>query len=237
MTAGFSFGQSAKARTLGYEMEKSPTLRGGEGGNQKPVVLAFTQNQRDEIRDLNDVSGSLPAETGTHQQTYIAAAVDCRNGTEDPNVNGTLQAKSNGGFSYNCNNVVRTEATPYGISAYDSNAMKSPNPHSGVYKAGTSRTLDNNGGNPACNQGGIAVVEKCYPLEGNGARPSHFGSGYGQDGDPSFTLNHVEQHAVATYDARGNGDGGTVCTLTGDHQDRVTDYTALVVEQHDTAGE
>ena len=188
-------------------MEKSPTLRGGEGGNQKPVVLAFTQNQRDEIRDLNDVSGSLPAETGTHQQTYIAAAVDCRNGTEDPNVNGTLQAKSNGGFSYNCNNVVRTEATPYGISAYDSNAMKSPNPHSGVYKAGTSRTLDNNGGNPACNQGGIAVVEKCYPLEGNGARPSHFGSGYGQDGDPSFTLNHVEQHAVATYDARGNWDG------------------------------
>lgn len=38
--AGFSFGQSAKARSLGYEEEKSPTLRGGEGGNQKPVVMA-----------------------------------------------------------------------------------------------------------------------------------------------------------------------------------------------------
>lgn len=39
MAAGFSFGQSAKARSLGYEEEKSPTIRGGEGGNQKPHVL------------------------------------------------------------------------------------------------------------------------------------------------------------------------------------------------------
>ena len=46
----------------------------------------------------------------------------------------------------------------YGISAYESNAMKSSNPKSGVYVAGTSRTLDLNGGNPACNQGGMAVV-------------------------------------------------------------------------------
>lgn len=49
-------------------------------------------------------------------------------------------------------------AVAYGISAYESNSMKSDNPHSGVYEADTSRTLDNNGGNPACNQGGIAVV-------------------------------------------------------------------------------
>ena len=74
MAAGFSFGQSEKARSLGYEKEKSPTLRGGEGGNQKPVVLA----------------------------------VDCRNGTESPDTNGTLQAKDGGGTSVNLNNVVRT---------------------------------------------------------------------------------------------------------------------------------
>lgn len=46
----------------------------------------------------------------------------------------------------------------YGISAYESNAMKSSNPHSGIYEAETARTLDLNGGNPACNQGGMAVV-------------------------------------------------------------------------------
>lgn len=32
------------------------------------------------------------------------------------------------------------------------------------------------------------------------------------------------------FDARGNG-GGVICpTLTGDHQNRITDYTAIVVE-------
>lgn len=38
-SAGFSFGQSAKAYSIGYEEELSPTIRGGEGGNQKPCVL------------------------------------------------------------------------------------------------------------------------------------------------------------------------------------------------------
>ena len=50
-------------------------------------------------------------------------------------------------------------ATAYGISSYDSNAMKSSNPDSGIYEAKTARTLDGNGGNPSCNQGGIAIVE------------------------------------------------------------------------------
>ena len=33
-----------------------------------------------------------------------------------------------------------------------------------------------------------------------------------------------------TYDARGNEGGGISCTITGDHQNRVTDYTAIVLE-------
>lgn len=40
------------------------------------------------------------------------------------------------------------------------------------------------------------------------------------------------------YDARGNGDGETVPTITGDHNNRVTDYTALCCETipiHDQA--
>lgn len=38
----------------------------------------------------------------------------------------------------------------------------------------------------------------------------------------------MQRDAVLTYDARGNGDGQTVCTLTGDHANRVTDYTPIV---------
>lgn len=34
-----------------------------------------------------------------------------------------------------------------------------------------------------------------------------------------------------TFDARGNGNGAVCCTITGGHQDRITDYTALVVKE------
>lgn len=40
------------------------------------------------------------------------------------------------------------------------------------------------------------------------------------------------RNAPLVFDARGNGDGKTACTLTGDHQSRVTDYTAIVMRQH-----
>lgn len=46
---------------------------------------------------------------------------------------------------------------------------------------------------------------------------------------------HGHQPIVLIYDARGNG-GGEICpTITGDHQNRVTDYTAVVVEVTDEA--
>ena len=35
------------------------------------------------------------------------------------------------------------------------------------------------------------------------------------------------------YDARGNGDGDTVSTITGDHNSRITDYTAVVCERYE----
>ena len=47
---------------------------------------------------------------------------------------------------------------PYGICGFNSEGMLSSNPHSGIYEAEVARTVDTSGGNPACNQGGIAVV-------------------------------------------------------------------------------
>ena len=86
----------------------------------------------------------------------------------------------------------------YGICSFDSNSMKSPNPHSGIYEAKTSRTLDLNGGNPACNQGGMMVV---IALEGNDSRPSHAGNGWAES-KTMYTLNTIEQHAVC-YESAG----------------------------------
>lgn len=46
----------------------------------------------------------------------------------------------------------------YGLGSYNSEGMKSSNPYSGIYRADTARTLDGNGGSPACNQGGMPVL-------------------------------------------------------------------------------
>lgn len=56
--------------------------------------------------------------------------------------------------------------------------------------------------------------------------------------DRAFTLATNPTGAICceVYDARGNGDGGVAPTLTGDHQNRVTDYTALLVKGADTTG-
>ena len=47
--------------------------------------------------------------------------------------------------------------------------------------------------------------------------------------DPNPSKNQGGVAVLQTFDARGNGDGKTVCTITGDHENRVTDYTALCI--------
>ena len=75
-------------------------------------------------------------------------------------------------------------------------------------------------------------------------------NGSGVKQDCSFTLNTVDHHGVVyadgydnyinpvaepkIYDARGNGDGITSPTMTGDHNSRVTDYTAITLQGNET---
>lgn len=56
-----------------------------------------------------------------------------------------------------------------------------------------------------------------------------------QIGDPCHTLGRTGAGRTLLcqcYDARGNGDGKTVPTITGDHNNRLTDYTAVVCETY-----
>lgn len=57
------------------------------------------------------------------------------------------------------------------------------------------------------------------------------------DTDVAFTLQvgRPDQQHIPTvvYDARGNGDGATVQTMTGQHNANISDYTAIVVERND----
>ena len=91
-----------------------------------------------------------------------------------------------------CNELV---VQAYGICSKDSNAMKSDNPHSGFYEADTSRTLDGNGGNPSCNQGGIAVVAVQGSMIGRDDKNGPQGSGVNED--VCFSLTGADRHAVA----------------------------------------
>lgn len=57
-------------------------------------------------------------------------------------------------------------------------------------------------------------------------------------GDPCHPLaaqGHPSTVICKCYDARGNGDGQTVSTLTGDHENRITDYTSVVCMAHGQA--
>lgn len=52
-------------------------------------------------------------------------------------------------------------------------------------------------------------------------------------GDATKPLTSIatdSDHVPVVFDARGNGDGDTALTITGDHQNRVTDYTSVVVQ-------
>ncbi len=119
-----------------------------------------------------------------------------RSGCEGGGKGALLQENKSATLS--CNND-QTVFVPkaYGICSKDSNAMKSDNPHSGVYEADTSRTIDRGGGNPTCNQGGIAIVES-YALQGSmiGREDKNGPQGDGVNKDVAFTLNTVDRHAV-----------------------------------------
>lgn len=197
-SAGFCTEHSAKARSVGYEEETVPTLRAGT----VPAAVALENHPAD---------GRVKIESGSSVQTLTS-----RMGTGGNNVPLVMEkpktmkircGKEGGGkgplvqndlsATLSCNNdQTLFVPTAFGICSKDSHSMRSDNPKSGFYEASTSRTLDGNGGNPACNQGGIAVIE------GNGTRPSHKGDGF-SDSDVMYTLNATENHGVA-YSASKN---------------------------------
>lgn len=88
----------------------------GQAGAEITVDQSPTLNCNHEqpIVHIPDVAHTIRANPncafGEDRETYVAA-VDCRNMRENPENNGTLQAKSTGGMSVNLQNVCRTGAT------------------------------------------------------------------------------------------------------------------------------
>ena len=193
--AGFCTEHSAQARGIGYEEETSPTLRAGT------VPAAVYENHSQDTRYTGPLETAPTVNAtygmGGNNQPFVVETpktLKIRSGCEGGGKGALIQ--DNKSATLGCNND-QTLFVPkvYGICSKDSNAMKSENPKSGFYEAETSRCLDANGGNPTCNQGGMAVVALQGSMIGRADKNGPQGSGVNED--VSFTLDVVDRHAVA----------------------------------------
>ena len=205
-------------------LETAPTVNAtyGMGGNNQPFVVETPKTLK--IR-----SGCEGGGKGALIQDNKSATLGCNNDQTVfvPFVKGTRPHSPDEEPQWKASDVANTLNTcdvgetrcnelavkVYGICSKDSNAMKSENPKSGFYEAETSRCLDANGGNPTCNQGGMAVVALQGSMIGRAEKNGPQGSGVNED--VSFTLDAADRHAVA------------YCMTTGT-------YTQMLKEQSPT---
>ena len=139
--------------TCGIHKNKAPTLATTHYG--EPVICMASQQGNAEI--MEDKAPTITAMAGMSGNNQPVVCLE-GNGSR-PSHRGDGYKVADEMFTLNTTEV---HSVCYGICSYDSNAMRSANPSSGIYEAATSRTLDLNGGNPACNQGGMVVIEPKY---------------------------------------------------------------------------
>ena len=179
-----------------------------------PIDSRITMTDNGKVQTLTSRMG-----TGGNN---VPLVMKIRSGCEGGGKGALVQTDKSATLS--CNND-QTVFVPFGISSYQSHAMLSDNPHSGIYEAETARTLDGNGGNPSCNQGGIAVVaftqnqrdevrdlgdhsavvcasagtkQQTFVLQGSmiGRSEKNGPQGSGVNEDVCFTLDTADRHAV-----------------------------------------
>ena len=255
-SAGFKGQQGSKAGGIGFEVECAPTVLAGQEGH---VICfepgAITRDMG--VRHWEEISPTLRAEAFDNRpaicvQGSMIGRAD-HNGPQGSGVNEdvsfTLNTVDRHAVCYDGSSVTsptnRQNPKPgdpchtlgtdsrnyvcYGISSYHSNSMKSSNPNSGIYEADTSKTIDQNGGNPACNQGGIAVVHT-YSTQSysevkeseQGASLKASGGVYG-GGSENFVVQQVVRRLTPLECERLQGypDGWTAL----DHEDKAVSDT------------
>ena len=192
--AGFCTEHSAKSRSIGYEEETAPTLRAGV------VPAAVFENHSQDTRYTGPLEVAPPVMTtygtGGNNQPFVVEdtpkTLKIRSGCEGGGKGALIQ--DNKSATLGCHND-QTLFVPkaYGICSKESNAMKSDNPNSGFYEAETTRTLDANGGNPSCNQGGMAVV--CVDMGGGKSNVN-----ISKEQSPTLAATHGGEPVIAFSD-------------------------------------
>lgn len=180
-------------------------------------VLAFAANQRDEVRDLNDVAGALSAQPGMKQQTFIAAGFSAGQGSKAGGIGyqeecaPTLKASESGtnmvpsvlclndqgGSVMECSvdvtGTLRAQEHGHQPLVYENHGIDSryTGPHS---VAPTMSARYGTGGN------NVPLVEQepVYCIVGNviDRQPKNGGNGKGYQEDVAYTLTAMDHHAV-----------------------------------------
>lgn len=207
--------------TLGMNCGTS-TGRNGvlEEYDLKPICVATQQANAEIMTDVcptltaaNGTSGSnkpyvvLPESDEEKPIAFEPGASSRLGGHAWEDVTGTLTSQMG---DNQMSVVTKEKPVVYGFCSMSSNSMNSDNPDSGIYEADVSKTLDTNGLNPTCNQGGNAVVEEpttgeqtiegpVYCIQGNCIdRADTAGcNGRGWREDVSYTLTAMDRPAVA----------------------------------------
>ena len=188
-------------------------------------LIAFAQNQRNEIRDLGEKAGCIQAEPGMKQQTFIVENIEVQAGQGYPCAMIPYTLKIRSGCEGGCKGALVQKDKTATLATNNDQYLFQP------------IIVDNIGGqteyarqsdtapclkathykNPPC----ITVSAGFCPEESAKTR----GVGYAEEQSPTLRAGAVP---AVVYDARGNGDGQIVSTITGDHNNRITDYTCLV---------
>ena len=199
LAAGFCTEHSAKSRTIGYEEETSPTLRAGV----VPAAIALEHHPADSrigiaedgvvqtlTKRCGTGGGNVPIIMTPDGPLAYTLKIRCGGGNGGK---GALWQEEKSATLATGNDQTLFQPQAFGISSL------SDNPHAGIYEAETSRTLDAQCGHPGCNQGGIAVVEKAYSLQGNmiGRSDGNGPQGKGVGEDVAFTLDATDRQGVA----------------------------------------
>lgn len=157
----------AVARSLTARADGSPCIDRGPN-----IVVAPVAADLYTATITGDIAATVAARTGQYGDasgpSVLCAGFKLGNSEQARSIG--YQEELSPTLNAECGGNKPTVVAPvaYGICSYTSNSMMSGNPHSWIYEADTSRTPDLNGGNPACNQGGIAVVQMAYQMQGFG---------------------------------------------------------------------
>lgn len=129
------------------------------GGDTASEILFERKSVSGDI----EASGAAGERPSGDAEASTAYAVRIRGGCDGGGKGALVQTEKSGTLGTG-NDQTIFQPKAYGISAFESNAMRSANPHSGVYEANTSRTLDGRGGSENLASTRYAV-RRLTPLE------------------------------------------------------------------------